>query len=70
MDGEQKGPRKVWDGCTSANFYSLPPAAVIPCPSVAVGFHLASQYMFLITKQDFSSCLKQWVGGISQMVIT
>ena len=29
MDGEQKGPRKAWDGCTSVNFCSLSPAAVL-----------------------------------------
>ena len=29
LDGEQKGPRKAWDGCTSVNFCSLSPAAVL-----------------------------------------
>lgn len=36
MKVKQKGPRKGQGGGTSGSFYSLPSAAVTPCPSVAV----------------------------------
>lgn len=69
MDGKQKGPRKVWDGCTSVNFCSVNFSS--SCPSIAVELHLAGQcYIPYNKRSPFILSEIYWAGGISQMIIT